>query len=431
MAVFLGGTSLALVVSMHWIEFRFIVERGGELFIQGRYFLPILPLAACAGAAPSHFFPNASADQRSESRWRVCSASRCLLWARCSSVTMRNLAVAAFGAAFAVVLVALAITAANDKASIAFTNGAAPIGEVLSLPPGRGACEPIRSGSRFRRGPASARSRNAAISSCVWRCARGGSSLGVGDARLPADTGLAVVEFDRQVTERSLTLCVSNRSDARIGLIGAPGERAPRRNGVVRTGDPTLVFLQQPRSLLARIPDAFEHAALFKPGFLGPWTFWFLAFLVLLVAPLLLAAALKRAVEDDATGTPTDDPRGERWRMFQTEVEPRLSAVPRVHRFAQPPLVGDTTLEAQPVAVCIEPADGDVERTRTSLERQTRAPATVLECSAADAAAACRAPYVAFVPAGVELAPVALERLGQAVRLAPDAGSIHLRRGCA
>jgi 4-amino-4-deoxy-L-arabinose transferase-like glycosyltransferase len=50
-AGFLGLTSLALVASIHWIEFRFIVERGGELFIQGRYFLPILPIAACAAAA--------------------------------------------------------------------------------------------------------------------------------------------------------------------------------------------------------------------------------------------------------------------------------------------------------------------------------------------------------------------------------------------
>jgi hypothetical protein len=56
-AAFLGLTALALILSMHWIEFRFIVERGGELFIQGRYFLPILPLAACAGAAALTLVP--------------------------------------------------------------------------------------------------------------------------------------------------------------------------------------------------------------------------------------------------------------------------------------------------------------------------------------------------------------------------------------
>lgn len=57
-AAFLGLSGLALVLAMHWIEFRFIVERGGELFIQGRYFLPILPLAACAGAAALTLVPD-------------------------------------------------------------------------------------------------------------------------------------------------------------------------------------------------------------------------------------------------------------------------------------------------------------------------------------------------------------------------------------
>jgi 4-amino-4-deoxy-L-arabinose transferase-like glycosyltransferase len=43
--------ALALVAALHWIEFRFVVERG-EAFIQGRYLLPLLPLGACAlGAA--------------------------------------------------------------------------------------------------------------------------------------------------------------------------------------------------------------------------------------------------------------------------------------------------------------------------------------------------------------------------------------------
>jgi hypothetical protein len=43
--------SLALVAALHWIEFRFLVERV-EAFIQGRYLLPLLPVGACAlGAA--------------------------------------------------------------------------------------------------------------------------------------------------------------------------------------------------------------------------------------------------------------------------------------------------------------------------------------------------------------------------------------------
>jgi 4-amino-4-deoxy-L-arabinose transferase-like glycosyltransferase len=55
-AVFLLLTSLALVFALHWIEFRFIAERG-ELFLQGRYLLPLLPIAACAGAAAVTLIP--------------------------------------------------------------------------------------------------------------------------------------------------------------------------------------------------------------------------------------------------------------------------------------------------------------------------------------------------------------------------------------
>ena len=55
----------------------------------------------------------------------------------------------------------------------------------------------------------------------------------------------------------------------------------------------------QPRSLLARLPDAFTHASQFKPGWVGAWTFWALAALVLIAVPLLLARALSGALRDE------------------------------------------------------------------------------------------------------------------------------------
>jgi 4-amino-4-deoxy-L-arabinose transferase-like glycosyltransferase len=54
--VFLGGLSLALVAGLHWTEFRFIVERG-ELFMQGRYLLPLLPVGGCLAAAALMLVP--------------------------------------------------------------------------------------------------------------------------------------------------------------------------------------------------------------------------------------------------------------------------------------------------------------------------------------------------------------------------------------
>jgi hypothetical protein len=56
-AIFFGLTALVLVLAHHWVEFRFIVQ-DGKLFMQGRYFLPLLPLAACAGAAALTLVPN-------------------------------------------------------------------------------------------------------------------------------------------------------------------------------------------------------------------------------------------------------------------------------------------------------------------------------------------------------------------------------------
>ena len=48
--------SVALVGALHWIEFRFLVERV-EAFIQGRYLLPLLPVGACALSAALTLLP--------------------------------------------------------------------------------------------------------------------------------------------------------------------------------------------------------------------------------------------------------------------------------------------------------------------------------------------------------------------------------------
>jgi hypothetical protein len=64
--------------------------------------------------------------------------------------------------------------------------------------------------------------------------------------------------------------------------------------------DIALVFPRdKPKSVLALVPEMFTRAALFRPGWLGAWTYWVLAALVLLAAPLLLARAASRAVDVD------------------------------------------------------------------------------------------------------------------------------------
>jgi hypothetical protein len=53
------------------------------------------------------------------------------------------------------------------------------------------------------------------------------------------------------------------------------------------------------RSLLATLPDAFDHAALFRPGWVGAWTYWLLLAALAAGVPLLLTRALSSASDED------------------------------------------------------------------------------------------------------------------------------------
>jgi O-antigen biosynthesis protein len=104
----------------------------------------------------------------------------------------------------------------------------------------------------------------------------------------------------------------------------------------------------------------------------------------------------------------------DRYERFQARVEPELLAHPRRHRFAAVPERLDG-VESVPVAVCVDVSDdGDVARTRASLERQTVRPAAVDEADGPAALTVGRAERLAIVRSGDVLAPTALETLGRA-----------------
>jgi O-antigen biosynthesis protein len=114
------------------------------------------------------------------------------------------------------------------------------------------------------------------------------------------------------------------------------------------------------------------------------------------------------------------------WSEYLAVVEPALGARPRVHRFARPPVLGDGDTPPLPLAVWIDSKlDGDAAtRTRAALERGTVAPSVLLDGPLQQALAGTRSERVMLVRAGDEPAVVALERLGQAAALAPDAAVI-------
>jgi hypothetical protein len=61
-------------------------------------------------------------------------------------------------------------------------------------------------------------------------------------------------------------------------------------------------------SRLAWIPAMFRHAAAFKPPFVGAWTFWLLALLLIVGAPVAMWAALRSATRDEDPSLPSSRP---------------------------------------------------------------------------------------------------------------------------
>jgi GT2 family glycosyltransferase len=115
-----------------------------------------------------------------------------------------------------------------------------------------------------------------------------------------------------------------------------------------------------------------------------------------------------------------------RWQTYLRDVEPALATVPRVHRFAVPPVIGEPTLGAAPLPVWIEdpgqPGHSELlDRTLASIGRGAVGPLEILRGPLPEALTWTRAERVLLVQCGDELGPLALERLAQAAKLAPDA----------
>lgn len=92
-----------------------------------------------------------------------------------------------------------------------------------------------------------------------------------------------------------LKVCVVNEGTAEQRLFGSP----PNRRAMLQ---PTLavVFVREPpATMLSLVPEAVRRAALFKPGWYGPWTTWLLFALAAVAVPLALRRALSAAYSFD------------------------------------------------------------------------------------------------------------------------------------
>jgi GT2 family glycosyltransferase len=112
--------------------------------------------------------------------------------------------------------------------------------------------------------------------------------------------------------------------------------------------------------------------------------------------------------------------------VYQASVEPALAASVRVHRFAAVPQIADASVASAPLAVWIDveggsPTQEAMDASLRSLAASTVGAIDVLHGPLPFALGDSRAERLVLLRAGDQLAPLALERLGQAGLLAPDA----------
>lgn len=105
---------------------------------------------------------------------------------------------------------------------------------------------------------------------------------------------------------RSVAVCFRDVGSTAITLLGGsqtkPGEGVLTVHGQGTAMALSLLFLRaHPKSLLSQVPEMFSRAALFRPGWVGAWTFWVLALALLFTFPLA-GLAVARAASHPAGG---------------------------------------------------------------------------------------------------------------------------------
>lgn len=98
-------------------------------------------------------------------------------------------------------------------------------------------------------------------------------------------------------------VCITNLGAGKVffgGVLGvAPGEQSPTLNGQP-TGVRAAIWYRPPvgskGSILTHLPQLLERMALFRPGWVGTWTYWMI---FLLIGPGLVVGALRTLLHPD------------------------------------------------------------------------------------------------------------------------------------
>ena len=214
----------------------------------------------------------------------------------------------ALGLALLVGTMVVLVAALVDDRQQAFTLGVRPLAVAVRMPPGTEACQlPVDvstdfSAVRFRvstqGGPP-----GPLITSV--RDVRDGRALGTAKiAGSYRDGGFVNARVGTVREGARVAVCVLNAGRRALGLYGG-GAIAARSsvatlNGRERPADLSFEFERRREvSALSLVPVVLRRMALFRPGFVGAWTYWLLLALLLAGAPALLALALRSSQAAD------------------------------------------------------------------------------------------------------------------------------------
>jgi hypothetical protein len=196
----------------------------------------------------------------------------------------------AFAGLSVVGLAALLVAAGSDERGRAFTLGVPNASQVVKLAPGASACEsPIVAPTAFggvlvwalTPGPPGRLRVTVAQAGSHRPLARSQAVVVANGGPSPAPLSTTVAPHQR------LRVCLIDVGVQPMGMLGAgqivPGVRLTATHGGVapQAGLAMEMLRPQPRSLLSVLPVAFRRAALFRPGWVGSWTFWMLCGFVL------------------------------------------------------------------------------------------------------------------------------------------------------
>lgn len=208
---------------------------------------------------------------------------------------------------------AAAAIALQDQRHRAFTLGVRPAGVAATVPPGGEICQrPIDVPAsadqvRFMAGvPGSGRG-------AVRVHLAGGTGLRrTAAVAIPrADAATIVAPLPVREGER-VGVCIENRGDERVVIYGGPPQAAGA-SGLYARGSPIPADLSlqfehaTSRSAWSLVPATLERASRFNASWVRPWLLWVVLAALLTLVPVMLAAALRKALREPGPAAPGGD----------------------------------------------------------------------------------------------------------------------------